>query len=136
MAIIDEIRKTQSETISNHEEKLRRDKNIVIGVVFSMHERIKARVSDYLWAKDTRSMTFKFIQQDLFNIDKYTYVTDSNTKEDFQITRPEYDKVVQTLLVEGFKVSQRDEEEEYYRDGQAPGFGRSIRPVRKLTVEW
>lgn len=137
MAIIDEIRKTQAETISNYEEKLRRDSSVVAMVVHAIHEGIKARVSDYNWAKETTNMTFKFIQKNLINIDKYIFTADvMNDKQDIEITRPEYDTIIQMLLKEGFKISQRDGEEEYYRDGQCPGFSRSIRMVRKLTVEW
>lgn len=137
MAIIDEIRKTQAETISNYEEKLRRDKSVVVWVVHAIHERIRALVSDYNYAKETSGMTFKFIQKSLINIDKYIFTTNvMDDKQDVEITRPEYDKVIQMLLTEGFKISQRDGQEEYYRDGQCPGFGRSVRLVRKLTVEW
>ena len=137
MSFIDEIRKTQAETISNYEEKLRRDSSVVAMVVHAIHEGIKAQVSDYNWAKETTDMTFKFVQKTLLNVDKYIFTANTmDDKQDIEITRPEYDTVIQMLLKEGFKISQRDGEEEYYRDGQCPGFSRSIRMVRKLTVEW
>lgn len=137
MSFINDIRNIQAQTIIKHEEEMRRDRDIVVKVVHIIKEKIKAKVSDYLWAKDTSSETVTFVVADLFNQDKYTFShTVNNEKEDIEITQPEYRAIVDIFLKEGFKVSQRDDEERYYRDGQTPGFGESVRPVRKLVLEW
>ena len=137
MSFINDIRNIQAQTIIKHEEEMRRDRDIVVKVVHIIKEKIKAKVSDYLWAKDTSSETVTFVVADLFNQDKYTFShTVDNNVEDIEITQPEYRSIVDIFLKEGFKVSQRDDEERYYRDGQTPGFGESVRPVRKLVLEW
>lgn len=137
MSFIDEIRDIQAETIVKHEEEMRRDRDIVLKVVHIIKDGIKAKVSNYLWAKDTTSEEVKFVITDMLNMDKYkfSYTVDKKV-EDIELTQPEYRSVVDIFLKEGFKVSQRDGHEEYYRDGQCPGFGHSVRPVRKLILEW
>lgn len=137
MSFINEIRDIQAQTIIKHEEEMRRDRDIVVKVVHIIKDRIKAKVSDYLFAKDETSEEVKFIISDMLNMDKYkfSYKVD-NKVEDIEITQPEYRSVVDIFLHEGFKVSQHDEDEEYYLDGQCPGFNRSIRAVRKLVLEW
>ena len=127
MSIIDEIRETQAKTIAKHEEQLRRDKNVVLWVVHGIHLKIKNRMTNYYYAKDMTSMTFTFERVDMINNDRYKirklFDTDL-TEKDVELTAPEYSAVVNTLLSEGFKISQREEYEN------------NIRPVRKLTVEW
>lgn len=137
MSFINEIRNIQAETIVKHEEEMRRDRDIVLKVVHIIKDRIKAKVSNYLYAKDETSEEVKFIITDMLNMDKYkfSYTVDKKVEE-IEITQPEYRSIVDIFLKEGFKVSQRDGEEEYYRDGQCPGFGCSIRAVRKLVLEW
>lgn len=137
MSFINEIRDIQAQTIIKHEEEMRRDSDIVLKVVHIIKDRIKAKVSNYLYAKDETSEEVKFIISDMLNQDKYKFpYTVDNKVEDIEITQPEYRSIVDIFLKEGFKVSQRDGDEEYYRDGQCPGFGRSIRAVRKLILEW
>lgn len=137
MSFINEIRNIQAETIVKHEEEMRRDRDIVLKVVHIIKDRIKSRVSNYLWAKDTTSEEVKFVIVDICTQDKYKFsYTVDNKVEDIEITQPEYRSIVDIFLNEGFKVSQRDDDEEYYRDGQCPGFGRSLRTVRKLVLEW
>ena len=137
MSFINDIRNIQAQTIIKHEEEMRRDRDIVVKIVHIIKEQIKAKVSDYLWAKDTSSETVKFVITDFCTQDKYKFSHTVNNKvEDIEITQPEYRSIVDIFLKEGFKVSQLDDEERYYRDGQAPGFGESIRPVRKLILEW
>ncbi len=137
MSFINEIRDIQAETIVKHEEEMRRDSDIVLKVVHIIKDGIKAKVSNYLWAKDTTSEEVKFVITDMLNMDKYkfSYTVDKKV-EDIELTQPEYRSVVEIFLKEGFKVSQRDSHEEYYRDGQCPGFSHSVRPVRKLILEW
>ena len=135
-AIIDEIRTTQAETIIKHENKLRRDKNAILWVVHNIHENIKKKVSDYYYAKDIQSMTFKFVL-DLSTQDKYTITMDVlDGKSDMELTQPEYRAVVDLLLNEGFKVSQCEADEEFYSENPNPIYSKGIRHVRKLTVEW
>lgn len=137
MSFINEIRNIQAETIVKHEEEMRRDRDIVLKIVHIIKDKIKAKVSDYLWAKDTTTEEVKFIITDILNQDKYKFsYTVDNKVEDIEITQPEYRSIVDIFLKEGFKVSQHDDEEEFYREGQCPGFGHSVRPVRKLVLEW
>lgn len=127
MSIIDEIRQIQKETVTRHDEQLRRDKNVVLWVVHGIHLKIKDRMTDYYYAKDATGMTFTFELADMVDHDRYRirklFDTDL-TEKDVELTAPEYGEVVKTLLAEGFKVSQRDEYEN------------NVLPVRKLTVEW
>lgn len=138
MSFIDEIRDIQAQTIIKHEEEMRRDRDIVLKIVHIIKDRIKDKVSKYLWAKDATSEEVKFVITDICTQDKYKFsYTVDNKVEDIEITQPEYRSIVDIFLHEGFKVSQCDADEEYYRDGQCPGFGgRSIRTVRKLVLEW
>lgn len=137
MSFINEIRDIQAQTVIKHEEEMRRDRDIVLKVVHIIKDRIKAKVSDYLYAKDETSEEVRFIVSDILNMDKYKFSHNVDNKtEEIEITQPEYRSIVDIFLKEGFKVSQRDGEEEYYRDGQCPGFSRSIRIVRKLVLEW
>lgn len=135
-AIIDEIRTMQAETIVKHEDKLRRDKNAILWVVHNIHENIKKKVSDYYYAKDIQSMTFKFVL-DLSTQDKYTITMDVlDGKSDMELTQPEYRAVVDLLLNEGFKVSQCEADEVFYNENPNPIYSKGIRHVKKLTVEW
>ena len=137
MSFINEIRNIQAETIVKHEEEMRRDRDIVLKVVHIIKDRIKAKVSNYLYAKDETSEEVKFVITDILNQDKYKFShTVDNKVEDIEITQPEYRSIVDIFLKEGFKVSQHDVEEEYYREGQCPGFGHSVHQVRKLVLEW
>ena len=138
MSVINEIRDIQAQTIIKHEEEMRHDRDIVLKIVHIIKDKIKAKVSNYLYAKDETSEEVKFVITDMMNMDKYKFShTVDNKVEEIEITQPEYRAIVDIFLKEGFKVSQRDVDEEYYRDGQCPGFdGGSIRAVRKLILEW
>lgn len=138
MSFINEIRNIQEQTIVKHEEEMRRDNDVVFKVVHIIEERIKSKLSNYLFAKDTKSETITFVVANLCSWDKYkfSYSGVDNKIEEIEITAPEYRSIVDIFLKEGFKVSQCDDEEEYDQRSGCPGFGRSIRPVRKLTVEW
>ena len=52
MSFINDIRNIQAETIVKHEEEMRRDRDIVLKVVHIIKDRIKAKVSNSLYAKD------------------------------------------------------------------------------------
>ena len=137
MSFINEIRDIQAQTIVKHEEEMRRDNDVVLKVVDIIKERIKSKVSNYLFAKDTKSETITFVVANLCSWDKYKFSYRADNKvEEIEITAPEYRSIVENFLAEGFKVSQCDDAEEYDQRSGCPGFGRSIRPVRKLTVEW
>ena len=65
MSFINDIRNIQAETIVKHEEEMRRDRDIVLKVVHIIKDRIKAKVSNYLYAKDETSEEVKFIITDM-----------------------------------------------------------------------
>ena len=72
-----------AETIVKHEEEMRRDRDIVLKVVHIIKDRIKSRVSNYLWAKDTTSEEVKFVIVDICTQDKYkfSYTVDNKVEE-------------------------------------------------------
>lgn len=137
MSFINEIRDIQAQTIVKHEEEMRRDNDVVLKVVDIIKERIKSKVSNYLFAKDTKSETITFVVVNHCTCYEYKFSYSADNKiEEIEITAPEYRSIVENFLAEGFKVSQCDDGEEYDRVSGCPGFGGSIRLVRKLTVEW
>ena len=123
MSIINEIREIQAKTVADHEEKLRRDNNVCEAVVHEIHEKIKQRMTDYYFAKNKTDETFEFIQKNMINNEYYTVKI---SDKEHEITIPEYQKIMEILLDEGFKISQKTVMSERTR----------FKPVKELKLEW
>lgn len=123
MSIINEIREIQAKTVADHEEKLRRDNNVCEAIVHEMHEKIKQRMTDYYFAKNTNDETFEFIEKSAIVPEYYT-IKINDVERDVSI--PEYQAIVDILLNEGFKISQKNVMREKF------GFDH----IRELKLEW
>lgn len=126
MTIIDEIHEIQAKTVADHEEKLRRDKDVCATIVHEMHEKIKQRMTDYYFAKNTKDETFEFFEKTAFVPEYYT-IKINDVERDVSI--PEYQAIVDILLNEGFKISQKNVMRERH---QKFGFDH----IRELKLEW
>lgn len=126
MSIINEIHEIQAKTVADHEEKLRRDNNVCEAIVHEMHEKIKQRMTDYYFAKNTNDETFEFIEKSAIVPEYYT-IKINDVERDVSI--PEYQAIVDILLNEGFKISQKNVMRERH---ERFGFDH----IRELKLEW